>query len=162
MNKIILFVLFGIVVSCKNNSDELAHQQQATVDSLRMAIVKQQVVDSMNQATAMQNQALPAEQATYAVAAKPHATPVSHTYHETSRSWSGQQPPTQDNYQATATKTKKGWSGKAKGAVIGTGVGALTGALVDKKKGRGAIIGGLLGAGAGTGVGAIIDKRENR
>ena len=41
----------------------------------------------------------------------------------------------------TATAKKKGWSGTAKGAVIGAGVGAATGAIVNKKKGTGAIIG---------------------
>jgi hypothetical protein len=55
-----------------------------------------------------------------------------------------------------ATK-KKGWSGTAKGAVIGAGVGAATGAIISKKKGQGAIIGGLAGAGVGAGTGAIID-----
>ncbi len=62
----------------------------------------------------------------------------------------------------TVTKQKKGWSNKAKGAVIGAGVGAVTGAMVDKKKGEGAIVGGLLGAGAGLGVGAILDAKEKK
>jgi hypothetical protein len=52
---------------------------------------------------------------------------------------------------------KKGWSSTAKGAVIGAGVGAATGAIISKKKGQGAIIGGLAGAGVGAGTGAIID-----
>lgn len=55
---------------------------------------------------------------------------------------------------------KKGWSGTAKGAVIGAGVGAATGAIISKKKGTGAIIGGLAGAGVGAGTGAIIDGGE--
>lgn len=62
----------------------------------------------------------------------------------------------------TVTKQKKGWSNKAKGAVIGAGVGAITGAMVDKKKGEGAVVGGLLGAGAGLGVGAILDGKEKK
>jgi chromatin remodeling complex protein RSC6 len=60
------------------------------------------------------------------------------------------------------TKQKKGWSNKAKGAVIGAGVGAVTGAMIDKKKGEGAVIGGIIGAGAGLGVGAIIDDKEKK
>ena len=67
------------------------------------------------------------------------------------------------NQPATATATpakKKGWSSTAKGAVIGAGVGAATGAIISKKKGQGAIIGGLAGAGVGAGTGAIIDSKK--
>ena len=58
------------------------------------------------------------------------------------------------------TTTRKKWSGAAKGAVIGAGVGAVTGAIVSKKKGEGAIIGGLAGAALGAGTGAIIDDKK--
>ena len=62
----------------------------------------------------------------------------------------------------TAEQKKKGWSGTAKGAVIGAGAGAITGAAISKKKGEGAIIGGLAGAAVGAGTGAIIDgKKKN-
>ena len=61
--------------------------------------------------------------------------------------------------QAAAPKRKK-WSGAAKGAVIGAGVGAVTGAIVSKKKGEGAIIGGLAGAALGAGTGAVIDGKK--
>lgn len=64
------------------------------------------------------------------------------------------------NQNATTTTEKKGWSSTAKGAVIGAGVGAATGAIVSKKKGEGAIIGGLAGAGIGAGTGAIIDSKK--
>jgi gas vesicle protein len=47
-------------------------------------------------------------------------------------------------------KHKKGWSPKAKNAVIGAGAGAVIGALVDKNNhGVGALIGGAVGGGAG-------------
>ncbi len=65
----------------------------------------------------------------------------------------------------TTTKTttkKKGWSGAAKGTVIGAGSGAIIGAIVSKKKGAGAIIGGLIGAGAGYAVGNESDKKKRR
>ena len=68
-------------------------------------------------------------------------------------------------HQTTTTQTtttRKKWSGAAKGAVIGAGVGAITGALVDKKHGEGAIIGGLAGAGLGAGTGAIIDGKKKK
>ena len=66
-------------------------------------------------------------------------------------------------HQNTITQTttgRKKWSRAAKGAVIGAGVGAVTGALVDKKHGEGAIIGGLAGAGLGAGTGAILDDKK--
>lgn len=64
------------------------------------------------------------------------------------------------NQNATTTTERKGWSNTAKGAVIGAGVGAATGAIVSKKKGEGAIIGGLAGAGIGAGTGEIIDGKK--
>jgi hypothetical protein len=63
---------------------------------------------------------------------------------------------------STTTKKKKGWSGAAKGTVIGAGSGAIIGAIVSKKKGAGAIIGGLIGAGAGYAVGNESDKKKRR
>lgn len=55
---------------------------------------------------------------------------------------------------------KKGISNTAKGALIGAGVGAVTGAAVSKERGKGAIIGGLIGAGAGAVTGKVIDKKK--
>lgn len=69
---------------------------------------------------------------------------------------------TQQTPAAPATQPRKKWSGAAKGAVIGAGVGAVTGAVVSKKKGEGAIIGGLAGAGVGAGTGAIIDDSKKK
>lgn len=66
-----------------------------------------------------------------------------------------------NNSQAAAPQ-RKVMSNTAKGALIGAGVGAATGAIVSKKKGTGAIIGGLAGAGVGAGTGAIIDENKNK
>ena len=57
---------------------------------------------------------------------------------------------------------KKGWSKAAKGTVIGAGSGALVGAVVSKKKGKGAIIGGAIGAGTGYVIGRGEDKKDGR
>ena len=57
---------------------------------------------------------------------------------------------------------KKEWSKAAKGTAIGAGGGALVGALVSKKKGKGAIIGGVVGAGAGYILGRHKDKKDGR
>jgi hypothetical protein len=61
-----------------------------------------------------------------------------------------------------ATPKKKKWSSTAKGAVIGAGVGAIGGAIIDKKHGEGAVVGGLIGAGVGAGTGAVIDSKKKK
>ncbi len=60
------------------------------------------------------------------------------------------------------TKRKKGWSSAAKGTAIGAGSGAVLGAVISKKKGKGAIIGGIVGAGAGYVIGRAKDKKTGR
>ena len=67
-----------------------------------------------------------------------------------------------DQAPAAAAPQRRKWSGAAKGAVIGAGVGAVTGAIISKKKGEGAIIGGLAGAGVGAGTGAILDDKKKK
>jgi len=64
--------------------------------------------------------------------------------------------------QTAATPEKKKMSGAVKGALIGAGVGAVTGAAVSDEKGKGAVIGGLAGAGVGAGTGAIIDDKKKK
>ena len=63
---------------------------------------------------------------------------------------------------STATTKKKGWSAKAKGAVIGGAAGAVGGALISKHKGTGAVVGGLAGAAGGYIIGNEVDKKNNR
>lgn len=69
---------------------------------------------------------------------------------------------TSNSTTTTAPAKKKGWSKAAKGAVIGAGVGAVTGAIVSKKKGKGAAIGAIIGAGAGYVIGRDQDKKSGR
>ena len=59
--------------------------------------------------------------------------------------------------QAQTPAPKKGWSDKAKGAVIGGGAGAVTGAVIGG--GKGAIIGGAAGAVGGALIGRHRDKK---
>ena len=61
----------------------------------------------------------------------------------------------------TATK-KKGWSNRAKGAVIGGAAGAVAGAVISKHKGTGAVVGGVVGAAGGYIIGNEKDKKNNR
>ena len=54
------------------------------------------------------------------------------------------------------------WSKRDRNTAIGAGAGAIGGALIDKKKGRGAIIGGVVGAGTGYIIGRDKDKKSGR
>lgn len=67
------------------------------------------------------------------------------------------------NATTTTTMTKKkGWSNRAKGAVIGGATGAIAGAIISKHKGTGAVVGGLAGAAGGYIIGNEIDKKQNK
>jgi hypothetical protein len=58
-------------------------------------------------------------------------------------------------------KEKKGWSNKAKGAVIGAATGAAAGAIINKKNRKvGGVVGGVVGAAAGYGIGRHKDKKD--
>jgi hypothetical protein len=57
------------------------------------------------------------------------------------------------------TSVKKGWSRKAKGAVIGGGGGAIIGALINKNN---RLVGGALGGAVGAGVGYIVGNELDR
>ena len=58
---------------------------------------------------------------------------------------------------------KKGWSNTAKGAVIGAGVGAIGGAVINKNnRVKGAVIGAVIGGAAGAGTGIILDRKKKR
>lgn len=136
-------VLALIFTSCRDTAAEnAALDQKREIDSMKVvmkeqkeAMEKQKTVDSMN-AIIAEKDAAAAQRVANASAR--NAAPV------------------------TAEQKRKGWSGTAKGAVIGAGAGAITGAAVSKKKGQGAIIGGLAGAAVGAGTGAIIDgKKKN-
>ena len=60
---------------------------------------------------------------------------------------------------AQAQTPKKGWSNKAKGAAIGGGAGAVTGAVIGG--GKGAIIGGAAGVVGGGLIGRNKDKKKD-
>ena len=131
---VLLFSL--LLVSCQfQNKAEIEKAKQASIDSMKMQIEQQRVVDSMQTELARVNEEKEAVQNSKTVVVNNTTT-------------------------TQAVPKKKGWSNTAKGAVIGAGVGAATGAIVSKRKGTGAIIGGLAGAGIGAGTGAIIDSKK--
>lgn len=167
--------------ACQNSDAEkhaaTAAQQQVTIDSMKTELAKQRVVDSMQtlQAVAVANATQEAKAANQkVVVAKAPATKrrksktrtttseaSGTTYHANTGYASN--PVTVYEPAPAPAPAKKGWSAKAKGAVIGAGVGAAGGAIINKRnRGVGAIIGGLGGAAVGTGVGAIIDHKKGR
>ena len=130
---VLLFSL--LLVSCQfQNKEEIEKAKQASIDSMKTAIEQQRVVDSMEAELARVNEEKEAAQNSKTVVV--------------------------NNTTTQAAPRRKGMSNTAKGALIGAGVGAATGAIVSKKKGTGAIIGGLAGAGVGAGTGAIIDEKK--
>lgn len=142
MRKLMLICAVAVMtVGCKDKAAEQARiQQERSLDSLKVAVEQQQreaerqrIVDSMNAVTIQR------EAGARSVA--------SHTTTSTT---------------TTTTTQRKGMSSAAKGALIGAGAGAITGAAVSKKKGEGAIIGGLAGAAVGAGTGAIIDDKKKK
>jgi len=157
-----------VMASCSSPSTmrekEAAMQaQQKTIDSLQVAMARQHVIDSMNQ-VAKDKEAASKKTVVYSAPAKKarRSTPAkSASYSQNAvGSYAGNSAPV---YEPVAAPEKRGWSAKAKGAVIGTGVGAAAGAIINKRnRVAGGIIGGVLGAGAGTGIGAIIDKKNGR
>lgn len=133
-------------------------------------LAKKHVVDSMNEAIRTQY-VIPqsvvltpeAEKTPIAIAPKVkrhRSVTRSHATSSNNTTAVAQAPSSQET---APTHKKKGWSAKAKGAVIGAGVGAATGAIVNgRNRAAGAVIGTVIGAAAGTGTGAVIDKKKGR
>ena len=137
--KLVSLALIGLLlVSCKPQTTDQAgvvdDTKQATIDSMNVVLEKQKIeMAKQKSIDSMQN----------IVNSQRHSNVSTHT-------------------TTTVTEKRKGWSRAAKGAVIGAGVGAVTGAVISKNKTEGAIIGGLAGAGLGAGTGAILDSKKNK
>lgn len=151
-----IFVAFAVAValfSCSSHAENAAaieSAKKATIDSMNnVSAIKQEVVDSMNAlkgrpvhsresaGTQYTNEGTPAVANTEAPAAAPAPAPAK------KKGW-------------------KSWSHTAKGAVVGAGAGAVTGAIVNKDRVKGAAIGTLIGAGVGAGTGAIVDHSKKK
>jgi hypothetical protein len=134
MKYIYVLLVSLAIVSCQKKADQagVIDDKQVVIDSMKMEMVKQKVIDSMKMELAKQEEVKTTTTKEVIVV-----------------------------NQAAPAPARKKWSSTAKGAVIGAGVGAATGAIISKKKGTGAIIGGLAGAGVGAGTGAIIDGKKN-
>ncbi|WP_119080504.1 glycine zipper domain-containing protein [Chitinophaga alhagiae] len=131
----------SILASCGGNADTAAIEsaRKATIDSMNaIAAAKQHVIDSMNAVKANRTKA-----ASFNSHENTAAAPVTET-------------------AAAPAPAKKKWSHTAKGAVVGAGAGAITGAIVNKDRVKGAAIGTIIGAGVGAGTGAIVDKQVKK
>lgn len=148
--------IVAVFAAC-NTNNSAAEQELAILKA------KQATIDSMNLVVA-EKEAIAEENAvSYVAAAKKTsaARRTSSPRRATSQYASYSEPAVLPT--APVEEKKKGWSNKAKGAVIGGVVGAGAGAVISKeKKVQGAIIGGILGAAGGYGVGAILDKKNGR
>jgi hypothetical protein len=156
MKKVILILLITFAfIACNSKADKEAavlQAKQMTVDSMNtvaekqknidlMNAEKQKTIDSMNEVAAQKNEM--------------RSERLSERGNGASRS-------TNTSSTTTVTHKRKGLSTTATGALVGAGAGAITGAMVDHKKGEGAIVGGLIGAAAGAGTGAIITSEKKK
>jgi len=166
------------MASCKNDKQEAlaandinlaVESMKAQLEQQKMELIKQKTIDSMQMIAEVK---LPTD---YAVAPAPqvrHATVRKNKRSSAPRSVAVVETPVAQSPAPVQSSTipatlpaekKKGWSATAKGAVIGAGVGAIGGAVINKKnRGKGAIIGGLIGAAAGAGTGILIDRKARQ
>jgi hypothetical protein len=156
-------------------------QQQAKLDALTAELSKKRIIDSMNEVNKMQfstngyavQPMMNAPAPVQYVNTQPQVRYVTRTVSRPrtvarrTRSYSsGNQQRAYSGYSQPVVyqqPKKRGWSAKAKGAVIGGAGGAIAGAVINKRnRPMGALIGGVIGAGAGTGIGAILDRKNGR
>ncbi|MEO5591405.1 MAG: hypothetical protein ABIR15_20810 [Chitinophagaceae bacterium] len=128
----LLIMITSVLGACNSGAEKAAEvQKQKTIDSLNTALAKQKVIDSMK----LVEQKIVKKN-----------TQVQES--------SGDMTTT-----SSQPAKKKGWSHTAKGAVVGAGAGAITGAIINHNdRAKGAVIGTLIGAGVGAGTGLIVDK----
>ncbi|PWK25133.1 YmgG-like glycine-zipper protein [Arcicella aurantiaca] len=165
---IILTASYFLFACNDNSKKEIQEAKQMTIDSMQQQAqikeAKQVVIDSMTQVANIEK----AKQNTLdsIKALKHSSTNSASTKAEISKPNAYSSSPNSTEEQTTtvvrAKKKKKKMSNVAKGAIIGAGVGALSGAVISRNNqpGKGAIIGGVIGAGVGAGAGAVLDKKQ--
>ncbi len=147
MKKVIfLFSILAIVASCKPNANK---------EAAKLALIKQAVTDSINQANTLAQQKKTIDSlervSVRTVVPRP-ATVEEPSYTQETSS-------TQQTKGVSKSKKKK-MNNTTKGAIIGVSAGVVTGAIISKDKVKGGILGGVIGGAAGAGAGAIIDKKK--
>ncbi len=160
-----------LMLACGDNSKkEIQEAKIMAIDSMKMQAqikdAKQEVIDSMKAEAKIET----AKQFTrdslkdskkpklYSEKRISKSSPESYVS-TSSNSEVGSTPPP----VSTSTKRKRRISRPVEGALIGAGVGAISGAIIDKNnRGRGAVVGGVIGAGVGAGAGVIIDNKQKK
>lgn len=161
MKKIISILAIAVAFSACSNKQSSQASTAAIKDSLKKAHKDSLRLDSFQRAEAKAKEdaridsLAKVKAAQTAAANRPKAS-------SSRRSSAVRNTEVRDEYYEQAAPEKKGWSSAAKGTAIGAGAGAIGGALIDKKHGRGAIIGGLVGGGAGYLIGRDKDKKTGR
>jgi predicted nucleic acid-binding Zn-ribbon protein len=173
-------LMFACNETSKKNSQDVAQVQNVeqikkmTIDSMRMQAqikdTKQAVIDSMNSVAKFE------KAKTFTLdslkASKKETQVVTKRTYQTVKK-DNDVVAYKDNSESTTTTTtstpakvykkKRKISRTAEGAIIGAGVGAVSGAIINKSnRGKGAIIGGVIGAGVGAGTGAVLDKKAKK
>lgn len=155
--------------SCNNNSkNEIQQAKQMAIDSMQQQAeireAKQAVIDSMTLQANIQKakqrslDSIKTEKKNEHVASRIRSKPSAYRSNNDAIA----------EKSTTVVQSKKKKSKKigrvAEGAIIGAGVGALSGAIISRnnKPGKGALIGGIIGAGVGAGTGAVIDKKQKQ
>ncbi|MCE7064544.1 YMGG-like glycine zipper-containing protein [Dyadobacter sp. CY326] len=154
MNKLPISIISAAIflASCNGGADKeaaLLKEKQFAIDSMKLVMEKKAIVDSMNTVMAKREAAKQAE----GVRAEEKDAKVDQAVASNNVAVSP---------APAATRRKKGWNHMAKGAVVGAGTGAVTGALVNKNRAEGAIVGTLIGAGVGTATGALVDNSQKK
>ena len=180
-NIIIILAASTLMFACnktsKKNSQDVAQVQNVeqikkmTIDSMRMQEQirepKQAVIDSMNNVAkekVLTLNPLKAPEKETQVATKHTSQTVKKANNVVAyKDKSETKTTTTTSTPAKVYKKKRKISRTVEGALIGAGVGAISGAIIDKNhRGRGALIGGVIGAGVGAGTGAILDKKAKK
>lgn len=172
--------MFSCNETSKKNSKEVAQVQdieqikKMTIDSMRLheqiKDTKQAAIDSMSQVAKVEKSKVFTLDSLKAI--KKETQIVTKHTHQTEKK-ANDVVAYKDNSETTTTTTtstpakvykkKRRMSRTAEGAIIGAGVGAISGAIIDKNnRAKGAIIGGVIGAGVGAGTGAILDKKAKK
>ena len=156
MKKIIVTVIvIASFAACKNNKSELPKDNAVMIqDTFRM--YNNSILTDKNQQV--------------------QTNPVKSSATQGRKSTNNSSQNTNNNTSANSTNTgsgqvatapvkakKKGWSHRARGAVVGAGAGAVTGAIINKNnRGAGAVIGAVVGAAGGYIIGNEVDKKNGR
>ena len=154
-----IVTLAAMMAACNSNQENLGKEGKATpaVDTAGLAefqaLKAQAAIKAMEDSIRRSVEAEQAAKRTASSTSRKSSTRKSSTSNSESIAYES----------ANAAEEKKGWSKKAKGAVIGAGTGAAAGAVINKKdRVVGGVVGGVVGAAAGYGVGRHKDKKDGR